>query len=67
MRLQHPFVAEDSIDGQEHIIALLQQAESDDVRTVLQAAGYDGVVVYFHVGEMWVIAFDNEQVKVVQG
>jgi hypothetical protein len=67
IRLRHPFVADDSIDGQERIDALLQEAASEDVRAVLQAAGYDGVVVHFLDGEMWVVAFADEQVKVVQG
>ena len=53
--------------GQERIDALLAQAETNDVRNVLMAEGYDGVVVHWAPGDTWVVAYLNEQVKVVRG
>jgi hypothetical protein len=67
VRLRRPFVAEDSIEGQERIDEMLAEAGSDDVRAVPQAAGYDGVVVHFPDGEAWVVAFADDQVKVIRG
>lgn len=67
IRLQHPFIANDPIEGDELVDTMRQVARSDDTRSVLQAAGYDGVVVHFPDGEMWVIAFADDQVKIVRG
>jgi hypothetical protein len=67
VRLRRPFVAEDSIEGQERIDEMLAEARSDDVRAVLQAAGYDGVVVHFPDGEVWVVTYADDQVKVLRG
>jgi hypothetical protein len=67
IRLMRPFVAEDPIDGQERVDALLAEAGSEDVRAVLLAAGFDGVIVHRRWrDEVWVIAYDDSQVRVVR-
>jgi hypothetical protein len=65
IRLERPFVAVDRIAALEQIDELLARAESEDVRAVLLAAGYDGVLVHWESGEMWVVAFEGDQVKVI--
>ncbi len=66
VRLTRPFVADDPIDGQERVDALLVEAGSDDIRAVLMAAGFDGVIVHRSWrNEMWAIAYTEEQVKIV--
>lgn len=66
IRLLNPLVTNDEFLAQEYIDELLSEAQSDDAREVLRAAGYDGVVIHWDSGEMWVIAFENEQVKVIR-
>ena len=63
---QRPFVAVDRIAALEQIDELLVRAGSEDVRTVLRAAGYDSVVVHWESGEVWVVAFLDDQVKVIE-
>ncbi|MGD9892964.1 MAG: hypothetical protein AB7R89_07905 [Dehalococcoidia bacterium] len=67
VRLRRPLVVDDPIEGQEQIDTLLREAGNEDIRAVLQGAGYDGVVVRFLDGEMWAVAHSDEQVKVVRG
>jgi len=66
VRLLRPFVAEDSIEGQERIDEMLTAARSDNVRAVLMEAGYDGVIVHYPDGEMWAVAYDESQVRIVR-
>jgi hypothetical protein len=67
VRLMQPFVAQDPIDGQEQIDAMLAGAQADDVRAVLLAAGFDGVIVHRPWrDEVWVIAYHDHQVRIVE-
>jgi hypothetical protein len=66
IRLQNPLVVYDQVLAQEEIDEMLARAESKDVRAVLLAAGYDGVIVHWESGELWAVAFDDEQLKVIQ-
>lgn len=65
VRLRSPLVVLDQINAQEYIDALLAQAGGEDVRAVLQTAGHDGVVIHWQSGEVWAVAFENDQVRVV--
>ncbi len=67
VRLIHPLVLPDSVRGAAVMEALLQQAGTDDMRTAVLAAGYDGLVIHFPHGQFWVVAYHNEQVRVVLG
>jgi hypothetical protein len=42
------------------------QRGTEDVRLTLQSVGYDGVMTEWDSGEMWAIAFESEQVKVIR-
>jgi hypothetical protein len=66
IRPHQPSVADDSIEGQERIDEMLAAAGSDDVRAVLMEAGYDGVLVHYPDGEMWAVAYDEHQVRIVR-
>ena len=66
IRLRNPLVVHDQIMAQEEIDEMLARSGSEDVRAVLLAAGYDGVIVHWESGELWAVAFDDEQVKVIQ-
>jgi len=65
VRLLRPFLAHDPIADQERIGALLARAGTDDIREALMAAGHDGVVVHWGPGDMWVVAYTSEQVRVL--
>jgi hypothetical protein len=65
VRILYPFRVADHIAGQEEVDRLLAQEGSDDVRATLLRAGYDGVVVEWAPGDLWVVAYSNEQVRVV--
>ena len=59
-------MAEDPIGGQERVDAMLLDAGIEDVRGVLMANGFDGVVVHRSWrDEVWVIAYTDDQVKIV--
>jgi hypothetical protein len=67
IRLMRPFVALGPNDGQERIDAMLAEAQDSDIRAVLLAAGFDGVIVHRSWrDEIWVIAYDDHQVRVVE-
>jgi hypothetical protein len=66
IRLQHPFVVEDRIAAHEVIEDLIAETGIEDRRRALQAAGYDGVIVHWESGETWVVAFEDDQVKVIE-
>jgi hypothetical protein len=65
VRLIHPLVIQDSVRDAETLETLLQQADTDHFREAIQGAGYDGVVVHFGPGDLMVVAFRDDQVKVV--
>jgi hypothetical protein len=65
--LLRPLIAYDPIAEQERIDALLAQEGTDNARQVLLAEGYGGVVVHWGAGDIWVVAYRDDQVKVVQG
>jgi hypothetical protein len=65
VRLLNPLVITDALDGAALIDALLTGAATDDVREAVQAAGHDGVVIHFAPGDLWVVAYRDDQVRVV--
>jgi hypothetical protein len=66
IRLQRPFVVEDRIAAHELIEDLIAETGIEDRRRAMQAAGYDGVIVHWESGETWVVAFEDDQVKVIE-
>ena len=66
IRLRNPLVVYDQLLAQEEIDEMLARAGSEKVRAVLLAAGYDRVIVHWESGELWAVAFDGEQVEVIQ-
>jgi len=67
IRLLHPLILPDSILGTEMIYDLIAQTSADDARAAVLAANYDGVVLHLDPDEMWVVAYFNHQVKVIEG
>jgi hypothetical protein len=61
-----PLIVQDVLRGAELVDDLLQHRPSGDLRDALIGAGYDGVVVRFGPDDFSVVAFTNDQVKVVQ-
>jgi hypothetical protein len=66
VRLLKPLVIMDVLDGAALIDELLAAAGTEDVRDAVQTAGYDGVVIHFGPGELWVVAYRDDQVKVIR-
>ena len=65
VRLQHPLILNDVVRDIELVEELRARTHADNIRDAVLAAGYDGVVVHFGPGDMWVVAYRNDQVKVV--
>ena len=65
IRLTRPLVLDDPIDGAAVLDHLLQEFHTDDIHKAVSRAGYDGVVVHYGPNEAWVVAYRNDQVKVV--
>ncbi len=65
VRLRQPLSIRDAIDGQDVLDELRGRAETDDARVAVLAAGFDGVLVHYGPGDVWVVAYHDEQVKVV--
>lgn len=65
VRLVRPLVIADAIRDVEVIEELVTRAGTDDIRVAVLAAGYDGVVVQYGLGDYWVVAYYPDQVKVV--
>jgi hypothetical protein len=65
VRLLRPWVVTDTLAAAEQIDDWLRRFETDDIGEAIQAAGFDGVIVQWDPEDLWVIAFSNEQIKVV--
>ena len=66
VRLLHPLIIEDALDGARLIDDLLAAAGTEDVRHAVESAGYDGAVIHFASGDLWVVAYRDDQVKIVR-
>jgi hypothetical protein len=66
VRLVSPLVLPDTVSGAEGMDNLLAEAGTEDTRAALLAAGYDGVVLHLQHGEIWVVAYHPDQVKIVR-
>jgi hypothetical protein len=66
MRLTHPLVLPDTVRGAEIVDDLMARTGTDDLRLAVLDAGYDGIVLHFGATEMWVVAYRDDQVKVVE-
>jgi hypothetical protein len=66
VRLQRPFIVEDRIAARELIDELRSGLGTEDIRATLQAAGHDGVLIHWESGEVWVVAYEDEQVRILQ-
>jgi len=66
VRLLRPLVIEDALEGATQIDAWLAAAGTVDVRQVVESIGHDGAVIHFGPGDLWVVAYRDEQVKVVR-
>jgi hypothetical protein len=66
IRLRRPLIVADSIDGQDMLEELRERAGTEDARAAVLAAGYDGVLIHYGPGDFWVVAYHDEQVKVVR-
>lgn len=67
VRLVRPLVILDSVRDAEVLETLTSRAANDDFREAILAGSYDGVVIHFGPGDITVVAFWDEQVKVVVG
>lgn len=67
VRLLRPLIVDDPIAEQERIDALLARSGTDDARQIITTEGYDGVVIHWGAGDIWVVAYRDDQVKVLQG
>ncbi len=65
VRLSQPLIIRDSIRDVGILEELQREAGTADPREAVLGAGYDGVVIHFGPGDMWVVAYSNDQVKVV--
>lgn len=67
VRLRNPLIVRDRLAAAEWMDALLRAApDLQDIRAAILAQGYDGVVVEFAPGDAWVVAFRDDQVKLVR-
>jgi hypothetical protein len=67
VRLTHPLVLPDSVRGAGIMDDLLREAGTEDMRAAVLGAGYDGLVIHFPRDQFWVVAYRDEQVKIVVG
>ena len=65
MRLTRPWLVTDTLRGPEQLELLKEQMGILNAREALLAAGYNGVVAYYSRSDVVVVAFENEQVKIV--
>src|SRR5437868_1626803 len=66
IRLLRPLIIRDTVRGAELLDELMRNTgHLDDARAAVRAAGYDGVILHYPFGEIWVVAFENDQVNVV--
>ena len=65
VRLQRPLMIRDPIRDAEVLETLTARAGLDDFRLAILLAGYDGVVIEYGPSDLVVVAYRNEQVKVV--
>jgi hypothetical protein len=64
VRLLRPLMITDVLDGAALIDDLLAAAGTEDVRDAVDTAGYDGVVIHFGPGDLWVVTYRDDQAKV---
>jgi hypothetical protein len=65
VRLVRPLVIHDTVRDSELLDELMVRTSAPTYRDAVLAAGYDGLVLHFGPGDTWVVAFMDEQVKVV--
>jgi hypothetical protein len=67
VRLMHPLVLPDTVQGAEIMDELAARIGTDEPRDAVLAAGFDGVVLHLDPDEVWMIAYRNDRVRVVVG
>jgi hypothetical protein len=65
VRLVRPLVIHDTIRGAEILDELMERTGAEYPGQAILASGYDGVVIHFGQDDLWVVAYRNDQVKVV--
>jgi hypothetical protein len=66
VRLLRPWIVRDTIRAAEELDALRRRFDTDDPRAAILGAGFDGVVVDFQPGDLMIVAYWDEQVRVVE-
>ncbi len=66
VRLTGPLIIRDSLAGPSLVQDSMQSALTESIRDAILFAGDDEVVIDFGPGDQWVVAFMDEQVKVIE-
>ncbi len=67
VRLRNPLLIHDPVRDAAQVDDLLLRSGTEDMRAAILSAGYDGVVIHYAERGIWVVAYFDEQVKVVVG